>query len=256
MKFTPASGLLAGLIATAVSVPAAAYEFSGNVAIVNDYLFRGVSQSSDDPSVMGGFDIAFDNGIYIGTFGAAVNWPTATGDIATMEWDIYVGYAGQFNDVVSYDVGYIRYEYPGQDDGIDGFDFNELYASVSAAGATAGFAWSDDFWGGTGDDDDASYWYVYGAYSYPISDVLSLDAEIGYNAFESNEAWNDYFGSPNTEVDSYVNWSIGASYTLMDGDSEIVTFSATYADTDISEEECAFTRICEAKLVLGVSKSL
>ena len=36
-------------------------EVSGNVALVSDYKFRGISQSDSKPSIQGGFDIAFDN---------------------------------------------------------------------------------------------------------------------------------------------------------------------------------------------------
>ena len=44
-------------------------EVSGNIALTTDYKFRGISQSDSAPSVQGGFDIAFDNGAYIGTWG-------------------------------------------------------------------------------------------------------------------------------------------------------------------------------------------
>ena len=65
----PALALAGSLSFTAPLAQAA--EVSGNVALVTDYKFRGISQSDSKPSVQGGFDIAFDSGFYLGTWGAA-----------------------------------------------------------------------------------------------------------------------------------------------------------------------------------------
>ena len=57
-----------------IAPAAQAAEVSGNVALVTDYRFRGISQSDSKPSIQGGFDIAFDSGFYLGTWGAAVDF--------------------------------------------------------------------------------------------------------------------------------------------------------------------------------------
>ena len=88
-------------------------EVSGNIALTTDYKFRGISQSDSAPSVQGGFDIAFDNGVYIGTWGAAVDFDcaidTCGGLNGGIELDYYAGFASDISDSVSFDIGYIYY---------------------------------------------------------------------------------------------------------------------------------------------------
>ena len=108
-------------------------EVSGNIALTTDYKFRGISQSDSAPSVQGGFDIAFDNGAYIGTWGAAVDFDcaidTCGGLNGGIELDYYAGFASDISDSVSFDIGYIYYDYP-QDEGLLG-DYGEIYGSLS-----------------------------------------------------------------------------------------------------------------------------
>ena len=42
-------------VATADDSP---HQFSANVSLVSDYLYRGISQTSEDPAVQGGFEYA------------------------------------------------------------------------------------------------------------------------------------------------------------------------------------------------------
>ena len=108
-------------------------EVSGNVALTSDYKFRGISQSDSAPSIQGGFDVAFDNGVYIGTWGAAVDFDcaidTCGGLNGGIELDYFAGFAADINESVSYDIGYIYYDYP-QDEGLLG-DYGEIYGSLS-----------------------------------------------------------------------------------------------------------------------------
>ena len=57
MKKIIATLLGGALLGGAVS--AQAVEVAGNVAIGSDYPFRGVSQTDRDPTIQGGFDVAF-----------------------------------------------------------------------------------------------------------------------------------------------------------------------------------------------------
>ena len=64
------TALLAGVSATSVQ----AIEVSGNVALVSDYRFRGISQTGEDAAIQGGFDASFDTGLYIGTWASSVDF--------------------------------------------------------------------------------------------------------------------------------------------------------------------------------------
>ena len=61
------AALASALLAGAATSAQAEIEISGNVALTSDYKFRGISQSNEDIAIQCGFDVAFENGIYIGT---------------------------------------------------------------------------------------------------------------------------------------------------------------------------------------------
>ncbi|MGA1561914.1 MAG: TorF family putative porin, partial [Gammaproteobacteria bacterium] len=66
------------IAAAAVSVPAQAadigggFDLSGNMALTSNYIWRGVSQSDDDPAIQGGLDLAHESGVYAGVWASNV----------------------------------------------------------------------------------------------------------------------------------------------------------------------------------------
>ena len=105
-----------------VSLNAADVEF--NLALTNDYIWRGMSQTAEDPAVSGGFDItSSEHGAYVGAWGSYVDFDSDT----STEVDFYFGYADESARGVSFDVGYISYNYPAE----GGLDFEEIYVGVA-----------------------------------------------------------------------------------------------------------------------------
>jgi uncharacterized protein (TIGR02001 family) len=94
-------------------------EFEGNVALSNDYIWRGMTQTSEETAISGGFDIANENGVYFGTWASNVEF----GDNAATELDWYAGYSSELESGLTYDIGYLAYTYPGE----DSLDFEEIY---------------------------------------------------------------------------------------------------------------------------------
>ena len=94
-------------------------EFESNVAIANDYVWRGMTQTAEEPAISGGFDIAGESGLYFGTWASNVEF----GDGAALELDWYAGYANELENGLSYDIGYLAFTYPGE----DSLDFEEIY---------------------------------------------------------------------------------------------------------------------------------
>ena len=94
-------------------------EFESNVAIANGYVWRGMTQTSEEPAISGGFDIAGESGLYFGTWASNVEF----GDGAALELDWYAGYANELDNGLSYDIGYLAFTYPGE----DSLDFEEIY---------------------------------------------------------------------------------------------------------------------------------
>ena len=67
--------------------------FHGNVTLTSDYVFRGISQTDENPSIQGGFDISGDL-LYAGVWGSNANYDGASG-----EFDIYLGLTKDFGPV-------------------------------------------------------------------------------------------------------------------------------------------------------------
>ena len=165
---------------------AMAAEVSGNVALSSDYFFRGIDQAGGE-ALSGGFDVAFDNGFYVGTWASSIDFSGG------LELDYYAGYGGSFSEDVSYDIGYLYYGYP---QGPSSEEFEEIYGSVSFADATVGFAISDDYYASTG-----SSTYLYVDYGVALSDAISLGFHFGTMSADddANEA-DDYAISLSTEA--------------------------------------------------------
>jgi uncharacterized protein (TIGR02001 family) len=118
------------IAAAAVSVPTQAadigngLDLSGNMAIVSDYVWRGMDQNSNTPAIQGGLDLAHSSGLYVGTWGSSAD------GTYSMELDVYGGYATEFAGV-GVDVGFIAYMYPGEDKSVADTAFEEYYLGLS-----------------------------------------------------------------------------------------------------------------------------
>ena len=45
-----------------------AHSISANVLLATEYLYRGITQTNEDPTLQGGFDYGHASGFYIGTW--------------------------------------------------------------------------------------------------------------------------------------------------------------------------------------------
>lgn len=211
--------------------------FTGNVTLTTDYRFRGISQSNKDPAIQGGFDYAWDNGIYIGTWGSTVDF--GGGDYGSLELDYYAGWGFDITDNTSIDVGYIYYDYPGDDGDVEG-DYQEVYGSISWRGLTGGINYSDDYYAETGD-----FFYYYVDYSLGLfDDFLSLDFHLAYNDLE-----DEGFLSPGE--DSYTDYSVTATISHWGLD-----WSLAYVGTDLDDEDYFDTDLADDTVVFSISRSM
>ena len=48
-----------------------------NVGLYSDYIFRGYTQTQNEPAIQGGFDVEHSSGLYAGTWASNVDWTTA-----------------------------------------------------------------------------------------------------------------------------------------------------------------------------------
>jgi uncharacterized protein (TIGR02001 family) len=146
-----AAALTSGLVAAETTTTA-------NFAVSSDYIFRGVNYGS--PAVSGGIDTAYDSGLYTGA------WLSST-NTGSNEVDIYFGFATDM-----FDVGYIGYFFPGDGEGGNHGNANEIYASTGLGESFSGMV-SYGFGFSGAPDDEYAYAELNGA-------LGELDVHLGY----------------------------------------------------------------------------
>jgi hypothetical protein len=104
---------------------------TGNVSLVADYRFRGLSQTYSQPAIQGGVDYAHPAGFYVGTWGSNVSGNQFLNG-GSLELDVYGGYRGRI-DGINFDAGLLYYWYPGARYNIDPGDrYNTAEAYLGA----------------------------------------------------------------------------------------------------------------------------
>jgi uncharacterized protein (TIGR02001 family) len=227
------------LIASALlaSTSPALAEISANTTLATDYAFRGISQTDNQFAIQGGFDWSSDMGIYLGTWASNVDSQFFGGATdPQIELDLYGGYANETSNGFGYDIGYLRYQYPGGSD----FNTNEFYLKGSYKGFSASVNYSDElaFVGS-----DSSAWYWAAGYDYTFPYEIAFSAHVGYNA-GSAYSDDDAFGG------TYTDWSLGLSKNVAG-----VDLGLTYVDNNISKSDCYGSNVCEARVVASIGKS-
>ncbi len=136
--------LIASAVVAAIAAPLEAQTpqtVSGNVALVGDYRFRGLSQTYTQPAVQGGIDYTLASGAYLGTWGSNVSGNQYLNG-GSLELDLYGGYRWTVGKV-GLDLGGQYYWYPRARYNIDPGDrYNtaEVYAGVRYAQFSAKYS--------------------------------------------------------------------------------------------------------------------
>jgi uncharacterized protein (TIGR02001 family) len=190
------SAFAADLPLKAVKAPPPApfdpWDLAFGSAIMNDYVFRGITQSNHKPSVAAYFEPRYninkDTQLYIGVSGESISFPNR----AAGELDIYGGIRPTIG-IFAFDLGVWGYLYPG------GQCFGSQGATLQ--GNCAIFGGNTDFGQLTGGlpingnfaKKSASFYEVYGKVNITINDQW----QVGFNEYYSPNflnlgAWGDY----------------------------------------------------------------
>ncbi|TAJ80970.1 MAG: hypothetical protein EPO42_03300 [Gallionellaceae bacterium] len=193
----------------------AASPFTFNVGLVTDYIYRGITQTAHGAAVQGGVDYAHASGLYAGAWGSNVSWIKDSGAIATgntnIELDTYFGFKNSIAEDLSYDVGYVRYNYLGTYTPAAGFnnaDTAEVYGAAIYKFATLKYSYGllDGFLtipGAKGTN------YIDLSASYPVADSgVTIGAHIGKQTFVGTTA--DTFAAAGTTL-TYTDYKLSAS---------------------------------------------
>lgn len=116
------------------------YTLGFNVGLVTDYRYRGITQSRFDPALQGGVDFSHKSGFYLGTWASSIKWIKDAGGDASTEIDFYGGYKGSAGDL-GYDVGVLRYQYPGHSLAVSP-NTSEIYGALTYGPFTAKYSHS------------------------------------------------------------------------------------------------------------------
>ncbi len=211
-------------------------EWSASATGTSDYVFRGISQSDNDPAIQGSVGLTYGM-FYVGTWASSIDF--ATDPNADIEIDYYAGVTPTWGPV-SFDFGWLYYNYPSA-----GYiDYWELKAHAGmelmpklSAGAT--FYYSPDL----GGDNE----YVYEetlAYELPKFAMFTptVGGLVGYSDFDGASDPNDY-----------TYWNAGLALAV-----DNLTFDLRYWDTDADAASCfgALASTCDARFVFSATLSL
>lgn len=230
-------------MASAQAVAKSDWSLSGNVAVVSDYRYRGISQTNKKPAIQGGFDLTHSSGFYAGNWNSSISWlsdagafytredgTSGSGDISSnVEMDFYAGYKGEVTKGIGYDVGALYYYYPGQypSDFVKA-NTGELYGALSFGPVTTKLSYAVTDLFGAPSSKGSYYLDVTGGFD--IGGGVTLTAHIGHQKVDSAS-----FRS--SSAASYTDWRIGVSK-----DFAGINFALDYVDTNAKSDAGEFYR--------------
>jgi uncharacterized protein (TIGR02001 family) len=189
------SALAADMAVKAVKAPPPApfdpWDIAFGSALMNDYVFRGVTQSNHKPSVAAYFEPRYninkDTQLYIGVAGESISFPNR----AAAEIDIYGGIRPTIG-MFAFDFGVWGYLYPG----------GQCFGGVGpgSTNSCAAFGQGIDFAGGAGlpingnfAKKSASFYEGYAKVNVTLNDQFTIGATEYYSPnFLNLGAWGNY----------------------------------------------------------------
>jgi len=208
---------------------------SASVALSTDYVWRGYSQTDNKPAISGSLDYSHASGFYAGTWASNVDFMIGDDD-ARLEIDVYAGFGGEFGESgIAYDVGVLRYIYPGTDSG----NWNEVYGSLSYHYFSLGIAHSGDVYGSS----EKGTYYSVGA-DFPLFYDITLGLGLGYYDYDRRVFGQ---GNPNSATD----YQVGLSKDLAGFELNL-----SYTNTNSNAKDLYGSKYADSRFILTISKSM
>lgn len=140
---------VAGLLAAAmpqVEAQESGWGVGGSAAVLSQYVWRGVSQTDEDPAVQFELYLEHETGLIVGLWATSIDFtsPGEEDDGIDYELDPYIGWAGSIGESIEYEVYWTRVMYPGANPGFD-YDYDELSLALGfGENFEVGMAYSPD----------------------------------------------------------------------------------------------------------------
>jgi uncharacterized protein (TIGR02001 family) len=210
-------------------------KYSANVALTTEYVFRGISQTAENPAIQGGFDVTCGF-FYAGVWASNLDFGGIGGeDVANIEIDWYAGIK-PVTGKITWDLGVIFYTYPGSIDPV-GRDLN--FVELKVGGSTE--VWKDGTFGVTvfySPDyqlETDNVWTVETSFTQGLPKFgmfsPSFSALLGYQKGD-DPFYNAAFANGE---DHYLYWNAGLTFGFL----EKWSIDFRYWDTDIKNNNAA-----------------
>ena len=224
-----------------VEEPKRDLQITGNFAVTSDYVFRGFSQSAENPTLQAGVDLTYKL-FYAGMWVSGIDFGNDALrpglDVARVEMDFYAGIKPTLGKL-NFDFGGIYYTYPRAFD--PGFvqgaaavfrelDYFEFKAGVSTEAWKDGTVGVTVFYSPEYTNDTGPVWTVEGTLSQVLPKLRDITptfgATLGYQTGDDAR----YRALVGNGSDDYMYWNVGMAL----GFHERFSIDFRYWDTNIS----------------------
>ena len=227
-------GILSAALIAGLALPALADDtkltLTGSATFVTDYMFRSISNTSQEPAAQPEFDLTY------GMFWAYM-WGSNTAFGKHIEIDYGAGISPKWKDI-TFTIGELAYTYPGANSTTD-------YYELRTGASWTGGAWTlsvNNWW-------SANNFHVFGN-----SDAV--EGAVGYafkgklfNFFSPSISGTVGFQSYEKIASDYTYWNAGLTLSFMDHWSADVR----YYDTNYNDTQCFINsggrENCDARVV-------
>jgi uncharacterized protein (TIGR02001 family) len=211
------AALIAGLAVPGYAADAPKLTLTGSASFVTDYMFRSVSNTSQNPAVQPEFDLTY------GIFWAYI-WGSNTAFGENIEIDYGAGISPKWKDI-TFTIGGLEYTYPGANENTD-------YFELKTGGVWAKGPWSiglNNYWSPNNFSLDTQSDALEGSVGYTFSGKLwnfftpSISATLGNQWYEKTDI-----------IPNYLYWNAGLTLGFLKNWSADIR----YYDTDYSKNDC------------------
>ncbi|MBF0126181.1 MAG: hypothetical protein HQM02_03120 [Magnetococcales bacterium] len=235
-------GMIGGGVLADTPKESSPHTVTANLGVVSNYIFRGLTQTWDQPAVQGGVDYSHAFGWYAGAWASSISDRQFANGFA--EADLYGGYNGKFTDDWTWTLGMIGYLYPGanydqvkpagtyRDQGYHTFELNAglgyQWVSLKVSVALTDYFGANVKTGYTGDSQGSTYVDVTANVPLPASIFtrdVTLPLHVGRTNYTNKLAAATINGGTNPDYTDYKigltkafdgGWTLGAAYVYAD----------------------------------------